>query len=105
MKHLAKFFTYWCLHDYLQDVVLSVAGGGGGREGERGGKGRGERGEENTEKHCNGELKNLGASPTGRASAFCEGGLGSSYLSQDFSTVHNLEAEWFLLCNSWGLMN
>ena len=61
--------------------------------------------EENTEKHCSRELKNLGASPTGHASDLCEGGLVSSYLSQNFSTVHNLEAEWFLLCNSWGLMN
>lgn len=77
-----------------------------GEEKEKEEEGEEEReGEENTEKHCNRELKNLGASPTGHASAFCEGGLVSSYLSQNFSTVHKLEAEWFLLCNSWGLMN
>lgn len=35
MKHLVEFFTYWCTHNYLQDVVLSVAGVGGGREGKR----------------------------------------------------------------------
>ena len=44
MKHLVKFFTYCCTHDYLQDVVLSVAGVGGGREGKRGISRRGERG-------------------------------------------------------------
>lgn len=44
MKHLVKFFTYWCTHDYLQHVVLSVAGVGGGREGKRGRSRRGEGG-------------------------------------------------------------
>ena len=44
MKHSVEFFTYWCTRNYLQDVVLSVAGVGGGREGKRGRNRRGERG-------------------------------------------------------------
>ena len=60
--------------------------------------------EENTEEHCSGELRNLGARPTEHRVGLCEGCLISSHLSQNSSTVHNLEAEWFSLCNSWRLM-
>lgn len=60
--------------------------------------------EESTEEHYSGELGNLGANPTEHTVDLCEGCLTSSHLSQNSSTVHNLEAEWFPLCNSWGLM-